>query len=196
MRSKIGPEKVYKPRNSQLRKSHLLIAVAILALLVTLLARVASSQEEGENSSSRYEELKALYLEKVGWSDDSAELDSGEDDLDSKLEAIKEYYEESKETTAEISKEAYDWLKQDISKIGGWDYHIFSVTDMGDEEIQNTLATMGQERWNLVSAVANDGRIVFILKRQQKSYVNVLPAKDVLKLMSDTGIGEGSNTND
>jgi hypothetical protein len=163
---------------------------------VSISATVASAEAEDDTPTSRYEELKALYLEKIGWSDESAEQDSGEGSLDSKIEAIKEYYEDSKETTAEMSKEAYEWLKDDISRIGGWDYHVLSVSDQSDEEIQNTLATMGAERWNLVSAVAHDGRIVFILKRPQKSYVNVLPAKDVLKLMSDQGIGEGSTTAD
>lgn len=165
------------------------IAAAITGLVLSIPVSVAAQEDEG-TLSSRYEELKALALEKIGWTEEGTETDPGEGNLDSKLEAIKTYYEESKETTTEMSKEAYEWLRQDISRIGGWDYEVLSVSDQSDAEIQETLAVMGQERWNLVSAVANDGRIVFILKRPQKSYVNVLPAKDVLKLMSEQGIGE------
>jgi hypothetical protein len=168
------------------------MAAASLGLLITLSAPLALAQPEEDTLTSRYEELKALALEQIGWSDEGEEQDSGEDSLDSKLEVIKEYYEDSKETTAEMSKEAYEWLKQDISRIGGWDYEVLSLSNQSDEDLKNTLATLGAENWNLVSAVADGGRIVFILKRPQKSYVNVLPAKDVLKLMSNQGVGEGS----
>lgn len=84
-----------------------------------------------------------------------------------------------------MSKEAYEWLQDDIAKIGAWEYHVFSVGNIEDDEAQQTLARMGAERWELVSAVANDGSTIFVLKRPMKSYVKVLPAQDVLKLMGD-----------
>lgn len=166
-------------------------SLALLALPMMLHTPLAAAQDEEESTlTSRYEELKALALEKIGWSDEADETETAEGDLDSKLDVIKEYYEESKETTTEVSKEAYEWLREDINRIGGWDYEVLSANGQDEDEIRTTLARMGAERWNLVSAVPNGDRIVFILKRPQKSYVNVLPAKDVLKLMSNEGIGE------
>ena len=157
------------------------------ALAAALLAAAASGPvlgaDETEEPKSSWEQLKSLYQEKMGSSE--TEVEVGDEGMSGKIEAIKAYYRDSKESTTEMSKEAYEWLQDDIAKIGAWEYHVFSVDDIEDDEAQQTLATMGAERWELVSAVANDGRVVFVLKRPMKSYVKVLPAQDVLKLMGD-----------
>ena len=45
----------------------------------------------------------------------TAETEDGE--LSEKIEAIKAYYRESKDSTVEMSSEAYQWLQDDIAKI-------------------------------------------------------------------------------
>ena len=88
---------------------------------------------------------------------------------------------------------SYEWLQDDIEKIGAWDYDIFSAEDIDKKNVQETLAALGQERWELVSAVSDGDAIVFILKRAKKSYVKVLPAQDVIKLMSEMGLTDDSD---
>lgn len=161
-------------------KTRLIATSMISAVVILAGADTTGAAENGEESTSRWEQLKALYDEKIG---SSEQLDADDGDLSGKIEAIKAYYRESKESTTEMSKEAYQWLQDDIAKIGAWEYHVFTVENIEDDGARETLAQMGLERWELVSAVANDDHIVFVLKRPMKSYVKVLPAQDVLKLM-------------
>lgn len=163
-------------------KTRLFITGTMTAALILVGADYTEAAEDGEESTSRWEQLKALYHEKLGSADQSDTTDSN---LSDKIEAIKAYYRESKESTTEMSKEAYQWLQDDIAKIGAWEYQVYTAGDIEGQETHDTLTQMGQARWELVSAVANDDRVVFVLKRPMKSYVKVLPAEDVLKMMGD-----------
>lgn len=163
-------------------KARLIAASAVSAIIIFAGANTAGAAEDGEESTSRWEQLKNLYDEKIGSSEQS---DADDGDLSGKIEAIKAYYRESRESTAEMSKEAYQWLQDDIAKIGAWEYHVFTADNIEDDGTRETLTQMGLDRWELVSAVASEGHIVFVLKRAMKSYVKILPAQDVLKLMGD-----------
>lgn len=161
----------------------LLICFVAAGSFVTFQQPVAFGAEDEEESASRWDQLKALYNEKMGSSEEPA--DAGDEQLSSKIEAIKAYYRDSKESTTEMSKEAYEWLQEDIARIGAWDYQVFSAEDIDADETRETLTRMGQERWELVSAVPSGDKVVFVLKRPMKSFVKVLPAQEVLKLMGD-----------
>ena len=89
---------------------------------------------------------------------------------------------ESGETTAGTAK---DWVVDDISKIGTWQYKVVLVS-ASVSVMEDTLNRFGTERWEAFSVKevpTSRGSFLISFKRPHRSYLRQLPAKDLLKLI-------------
>lgn len=81
------------------------------------------------------------------------------------------------ETSATTAKE---WVVDDLRKIGTWQYKVVgnSIAD-----VEDTLNTLGAERWECFAVQnRNASNVRLYLKRRHRSYLQQLPAKDLLRL--------------
>lgn len=80
------------------------------------------------------------------------------------------------------AKNATKWVVDDIGKIGTWEYKIHRARGV-DADAERQLNDLGRNRWECyaVSRVGK-GESVFYFKRPHRSYLQQLPAKDLLRL--------------
>jgi hypothetical protein len=83
------------------------------------------------------------------------------------------------ETTAKTTKE---WVVDDLSKIGTWQYKVVNHSD-SSARIEKKLNELGDLRWECFSVhYSSGGDTTLFLKRRHRSYLQQLPAKDLLRL--------------
>lgn len=80
------------------------------------------------------------------------------------------------DTTA---RSATEWVSEDVGKIGTWQYRVVKVEVA---KVEAKLNEMGAQRWECFS-VNWEGMPTLVLKRRHRSYLQQLPAKDLLKLI-------------
>ena len=85
----------------------------------------------------------------------------------------------SGETTA---KTAQAWFAEDLGKIGSWEYRVLRTTS-SDKRLEDELNELGRERWECFSTVSHGGRLIYSFKRQHRSYLQSVPAKELLRLV-------------
>ena len=109
----------------------------------------------------------------------------------SSVNYINRVYERAVKAGDTSAKSAQKWVSDDIRKIGTWEYKVLSVTRNANAE-EEALNELGEKRWECFSVTAQDnGTMVFHLKRPHRSYLQRLPAKELLRLapMLDFGTG-------
>ena len=114
---------------------------------------------------------------------DAAQAETDADAETDYAEKVKELYEATKETTGEMSKEVIDWTKEDISNIGAWEYKIVTFGDIASEEIEKELNALGAERWDCFWVQETEAGPRFYLKKPKRSYLKLVPAGNILKLV-------------
>ncbi len=80
------------------------------------------------------------------------------------------------DTTA---RSATEWVSEDVGKIGTWQYRVVKVEVA---KVEAKLNEMGAQRWECFS-VNWEGMPTLVFKRRHRSYLQQLPAKDLLKLI-------------
>jgi hypothetical protein len=82
-----------------------------------------------------------------------------------------------------------EWAKQDVKKIGAWDYKIVTFnqedTTLG---IQQELQKLGSDRWNCFFVETSDSGRVFYFKKPKRSYLKI--AGKVSSLIPLSGDGK------
>lgn len=128
---------------------------AALILLLTILAGTISGCEREEGEASAAE--KAL-----------AEMQSRYDEL------------LGKEPT-----DAVEWAAEDFENIGDWEYLVVELPGGSPDELQKSLNSHGNERWEAFWVEPTDGGLRVLLKRPSRSYLSKLPLSAIGKLMID-----------
>lgn len=140
------------------------ILTLILTLcLMPLCLHPQEKVEKKESDKSYLERLKKLYDEKV--------------------ESGKKLYDENLNSGKKLSVETKDWLKQDIDNIGDWEYKIVAFEGKAGKEMEKDLNKLGDERWQCFWVEANAKEKVFYFKRTKMSYINKIPAGDLLRII-------------
>ena len=100
-------------------------------------------------------------------------------------------YERAKETGAQVPKDVYEWLKEDLESIGVWEYRVTEIDSPDTGTLEASLDEMGLERWECIFVQPVGSRTRLIMKRPKKTFLRHLPVSDILKLIP-TG-AESSN---
>ncbi len=93
----------------------------------------------------------------------------------------KELYEKAKESGEKVPEDIKDWIKEDIKKIGTWEYEIVLLDS--ESNLEEELNKLGIQRWECFWIEKRDNGLKLFFKRPVKSYLKAFPAKHLLKLI-------------
>ncbi|MEK0338576.1 MAG: hypothetical protein QQN41_14200, partial [Nitrosopumilus sp.] len=93
---------------------------------------------------------------------------------------IKKKFEDLESENKELREIAKEWIKEDIEKIGDWEYKVVNLEYESIDELENKLNELGNERWECFWVEKKEEVVVFILKRPKTSYLQKIPKGDLL----------------
>lgn len=96
---------------------------------------------------------------------------------------IKKKLEDAKSDNKELSEKAKEWIKEDIKKIGDWEYKVVNIKYESIDELENKLNELGNERWECFWVEKKEVVVVFIFKRPTISYLQKIPKADLFKML-------------
>ena len=107
-------------------------------------------------------------------------------------EEIQALYETAKEKGEEVPKNVYEWIKQDLSRLGDWEYMVLDTEAADADTIEHALNELGTDRWECMWIQPAGTKFRLIMKRPAKSYLRHIPLAQLMKLISvgDSG-GDG-----
>jgi hypothetical protein len=124
-----------------------------------------------------------LHSEKKRKQEDKSFLDRGKKLFDEKVESGKKLYDEKLGSGKEITNQTKNWVKGDIENIGDWEYKIVAFADKKPTELEKELNQLGNERWQCFWVEATGKDKVFYFKRTKMSYIQKIPAGDLLRII-------------
>ena len=105
------------------------------------------------------------------------------------------FYEKARQTGEEAPGDAYEWMRQDLERVGDWQYRVLVLDGAGEAEIEEKLNEMGRDRWDCFAALAEGSSLRLLFKRPVESYVGAIPHNELLKLLRDRDEGEETPAN-
>lgn len=107
---------------------------------------------------------------------------SASDAATSSVNFINQVYNRAVKAGDTSAKSAQNWISDDIRKIGTWEYKLLEIND-DPAAIEAALNNLGQKRWNCFAVMPRpNATIVYHFKRPHHSYLQQLPAKELLRL--------------
>lgn len=103
-------------------------------------------------------------------------------------EQIIQLYERARESGEAVSGDVYEWAREDVERIGDWEYRVVRHDDDGDASIEAALNELGSERWEVVWIERRSGALRLFLKRPRRSFLRHLPLSELPRLVP--GLGE------
>ena len=104
---------------------------------------------------------------------------------------IRTLYEKAKETGEQVPGDFVAWLKQDLDRIGDWEYRLLVVSSLSNDKLEAKLNELGADRWECFAVLHDGGTIRLFLKRPVKSYLKHVPITDMWKLVPSGGDDTG-----
>lgn len=139
-----------------------------LAPIALLLAPVLACLAEGDakkEDASYLEKFKKLY--------------------DEQLKDAKKLYEDKLEAGKEAGSKSKDWVLKDVEGIGDWEYKVVNLEGGEVAELEKLLNGLGSERWQCFWVEASDKGRTFFFKRPKRTYLNKIPAGELLRLLGN-----------
>ena len=130
--------------------------------------------------------LIPLYLhpaEKEKKEEEKSYLDRLKKAYDEKVESGKKLYEKNFGDGKELTEQTKQWVKEDIENMGDWEYKIVAFGGKASTEMEKELNQLGNERWQCFWVEPSGKNKVFYFKRTKKSYIQKIPAGDLLKII-------------
>lgn len=118
----------------------------------------------------------------------SPETPGREDSPDALREQISELYNRARESGEDASGNAYEWAREDVERIGDWEYRVLRHTGADDAALEARLNELGSERWEVIWIESGSGGLKLFLKRPTRSYLRHLPLSELPRLIP--GLGE------
>ena len=113
---------------------------------------------------------------------------SSSDQVEALKERVRELYQQARESGQQVPKDALEWARQDVRRIGDWEYRIVDLPREDPQARQARLNELGAERWEVFwMEPAGDGTRVY-LKRRSRSWLEKIPLSQ-LRLLWPSGGG-------
>ena len=161
----------------------------------------ASAPAEESNDKAILQSAKSLFerAKKTG----STQADSAKQWLGERLQQtaesseataqqsaawIAEQFEQARAAGETTAANAQEWVTQDIQRMGSWQYTSVSFdASTKPKEVVEKLNQLGNQRWECILVDSQGGEKTFYFKRGQRSYLNQIPAKELLRLVPMLG---------
>ena len=96
---------------------------------------------------------------------------------------VLEYYEKAKAAGEQVPQDVYEWARQDLSRIGDWEYLVTSISLSNTVGMQHELNLLGANRWECILIERDGDKSIFVFKRPAKSYLQNLSLSQLLKIV-------------
>ncbi|MGH8223534.1 MAG: hypothetical protein ACREQZ_11230 [Woeseiaceae bacterium] len=107
---------------------------------------------------------------------------------DGTLEEIRRLYEEAVSAAPE---DPVGWAREDLEKLGDWEYRIAVVTKGDAAATEAALNELGKERWEVFWVTESATALTFYLKRPARSYLRMLPLSGLRGLIDGASSDDG-----
>jgi hypothetical protein len=94
---------------------------------------------------------------------------------------IKELYEKAKDSGEKVPEDILEWAKEDIKRAGKWDYKIVFIDPENENDLEQELNMLGNERWECFWVQAKSNGLTLFLKRSAKSYLKEIPLREIIR---------------
>jgi len=107
----------------------------------------------------------------------------GDFDRERTLAQVREMYNEAKAAGEKVPADFWAWVREDVSRIGKWEYHVLRSKSQDAQKLAAQLNALGRERWECVAVSQATGELVLVFKRPLKSYLGQLDLRHVLRVL-------------
>jgi len=97
------------------------------------------------------------------------------------------FYETAKEQGEQVPKSVYEWVRNDLSSVGDWEYMVFELESADAATMERKLNDLGTDRWECMWIQPVGLRTRFVMKRPARTYLKNLPLSQVLKMLPAGG---------
>ena len=84
---------------------------------------------------------------------------------------VRELYDKAKKSGETIPDNVTEWAKQDLTRIGTWEYRILQLETDDTTDVEAGLNRLGQQRWECFWIEETDTGKKYYLKRSGRSYL-------------------------
>ncbi len=99
-------------------------------------------------------------------------------------------YEQAKEAGETAAEDVYEWAREDVDKIGDWEYKVEHLSNPNHIALEKKLNELGAERWEAVWIDRQGPNLIVTLKRPSRTWLNRLPLGQLIKAAAGAG-GDG-----
>ncbi len=103
-------------------------------------------------------------------------------------EQITEFYEKARESGETVPDDIREWVESDVERMGTWEYKVLRVDGTDPEPLEEQLSELGKQRWECSMTAYPKPELTILCKRPARSYIKMVPFKDVLRLFP---VGDG-----
>ena len=83
----------------------------------------------------------------------------------------------------QIPDDVLERAKEEIKRIGTWEYHVMTLTAPQDTTLEQRLNELGQERWECHATPRGNEDVHLVCKRPVRSYLKNIAVTDLLRLI-------------
>jgi len=103
-------------------------------------------------------------------------------------ERITDLYEKARESGETVPDDVRDCVEDDIERMWTWEYKVLRVDGTDPEQLEEELGELGKLRWECSMTAYPKPELTLLCKRQARSYIILIPFKDVLRVLP---VGDG-----
>lgn len=110
--------------------------------------------------------------------------ESGSNKKNHYKQKIEELYEKVKKSGEKVPEDTVEWAKEEIRKIGTWEYKVVILKFDNDSALEAELNNLGKERWECFWVKETDTGLRFYFKREVRSHLRSIPLGEILRTIS------------
>ena len=98
-------------------------------------------------------------------------------------ELIEEIYRRAREAGEEVPPDAMEWAREDLERIGDWEYRVVRLESDEDAAVEARLNALGAERWEVFWIERTSDGLRAFVRRRAVSYLRMLPLSELGRLV-------------
>jgi hypothetical protein len=96
-------------------------------------------------------------------------------------------YEKARAAGEQVPEDIVEWAKEDVKKIGDWEYTVVSFTSESEEAMLAELNKLGSQRWECFWVEPVPGGKRFYMKKSARSYLQITGKASQFVSVPDSG---------
>lgn len=93
--------------------------------------------------------------------------------------------QQAQQAGTRIADNPADWVREDLKKIGIWEYRIVVIQPDDNANVELRLNDLGQDRWECYWMEKHDDKVTCYLKRSGRSLLRAIPASELVRMLSE-----------